>query len=140
MSSSITVATRLQHALDSTIDVLARTQLYHWNVEGLQFFALHAAFEQHYNDLFAASDLVAERIRALGVRVAPPEGHESPSIEDGDAAAMVADLITAHERAETAFQALLDTASDNGDEVSAGLATDRLEFHQKTLWMLRASR
>src|SRR5215213_5350224 len=40
---------------------------YHWNVTGSQFFSLHAAFENQYNEVADVIDEVAERIRQFGV-------------------------------------------------------------------------
>lgn len=54
-------------------DLLANLQLFytnvrglHWDIEGHQFFTLHAKFEELYNDLAEKIDSVAERILMLG--------------------------------------------------------------------------
>lgn len=39
---------------------------HHWIVEGPQFLELHLLLEEHYNQLHAQFDIVAERIVALG--------------------------------------------------------------------------
>ena len=39
---------------------------YHWNIKGVNFFALHAKFEEIYTDLITKVDEVAERILTLG--------------------------------------------------------------------------
>jgi starvation-inducible DNA-binding protein len=39
---------------------------YHWNVEGPNFRQLHATFEEQYQNLWAALDEIAERIRSQG--------------------------------------------------------------------------
>jgi starvation-inducible DNA-binding protein len=43
-----------------------KTHNFHWNVTGPRFVELHLLFEQQYNELWMAVDLIAERIRALG--------------------------------------------------------------------------
>ena len=39
---------------------------YHWNIKGVNFFELHAKFEEIYTDLVQKVDEVAERILTLG--------------------------------------------------------------------------
>jgi len=39
---------------------------YHWNIKGVNFFELHAKFEEIYTDLITKVDEVAERILTLG--------------------------------------------------------------------------
>ncbi|ALB23893.1 Dps family protein [Piscirickettsia salmonis] len=42
------------------------TRGFHWNVQGPQFFELHAKFEEIYNNLLTKVDEIAERILTLG--------------------------------------------------------------------------
>ena len=50
-----------------TYTLYLKTHNYHWNVVGPMFNTLHLMFETQYNELALAVDLIAERIRALGV-------------------------------------------------------------------------
>ncbi len=45
-----------------------KTHVYHWNVTGPRFNDLHMLFEQQYTELWTATDVIAERIRALDVK------------------------------------------------------------------------
>lgn len=54
------------------------------------------------------------------------------------AAEMVADLIADHEAAARRMRDAGTKADDNGDLVTTDMLTDRLNFHEKALWMLRA--
>ena len=47
-------------------------------------------------------------------------------------------LVTAHTDISETLRQAIQTAGDAGDEVSAGLLTDRLEWHEKELWMMKA--
>lgn len=40
--------------------------MYLWNVTGSHFLTVHGRTETQYTDMFAAADVIAERIRALG--------------------------------------------------------------------------
>ena len=44
-----------------------KTHNFHWNVTGAMFNTLHLMFEGQYTELSLAVDLIAERIRSLGV-------------------------------------------------------------------------
>ncbi|WP_256372892.1 ferritin-like domain-containing protein [Breoghania sp. L-A4] len=56
----------LSGILAATYRLTIKSHIYHWNVVGPLFKPLHELTEEHYNTLFAATDTIAERIRALG--------------------------------------------------------------------------
>ena len=60
------IAEGLSRVLADTYTLYLKTHNFHWNVTGPMFQTLHLMFEQQYNELALAVDLVAERIRALG--------------------------------------------------------------------------
>lgn len=134
----------LSEVLASTYKLVIKTQVYHWNVVGPLFKPIHELTEEHYNALFAAADVIAERIRALG-HIAPvnfgdmktfaPTGH---SVDNSSAHEMVKDLISDHEEAVQKMRALGEKAGDAGDLVTEDMLTERLTFHETALWMLRA--
>src|SRR5690554_3548894 len=64
--ASTCVVDALRLVVADSYALLAQTHICHWNVRGPSFFALHAAFEVQYTELFSAIDEIAERIRALG--------------------------------------------------------------------------
>src|SRR5689334_6263997 len=55
----------LNLVLADSYSLMALTHLAHWNVEGTDFFPLHKAFQEQYENLFEAIDEIAERVRAL---------------------------------------------------------------------------
>src|SRR5918992_420681 len=61
------IANGLSRVLADTYTLYLKTHNFHWNVTGPMFQTLHLMFEQQYNELWAAGDLIAERIRALGL-------------------------------------------------------------------------
>src|SRR5512147_608358 len=62
-----TIADGLSKLLADTYTLYLKTHNFHWNVEGPMFNTLHLMFETQYNELALAVDLIAERIRALGL-------------------------------------------------------------------------
>lgn len=139
------LAHKLSVLLADSYALYLKTQYYHWNVTGPQFHSLHTMFEEQYTDLAAAVDDIAERVRALGY-VAPGSFAEfaelSSVVQDTkvpEASEMVKQLSVAHETVIKSLRALADEAGEAGDEVTAGMAADRLTVHEKTAWMLRSS-
>lgn len=139
------IAGGLTQLLADTYALYLKSQNYHWNVEGPMFRALHLMFEEHYVELRDAVDEVAERIRSLGHPAAGSFGEFSKltSIADGDATAdamqMVRDLAEGHEACARTARGVVARAETAGDVATADLATVRVETHEKTAWMLRAT-
>jgi starvation-inducible DNA-binding protein len=108
------------------------------------FNTLHLMFEQEYNELALAVDLIAERIRALG-EPAPgtyrefaqlssvPEDTDSP-----DAGEMIRRLVEGQETVVRTARSVFPVAERAADEPTADLLTQRMQVHEKTAWMLRS--
>ena len=138
------MAGRLSDILASTYQLTIKSHVYHWNVVGPLFRSLHELTEEHYNALFAATDIIAERIRALG-HLAPVAFSQArnfaPAGKDVDhlsAIEMVTDLVSTHEEAVRNMREAAARAGDADDVVTEDMLTQRLNFHEKALWMLRA--
>eukprot|EP00456_Euglypha_rotunda_P073187 TRINITY_DN66557_c0_g1_i3.p2 TRINITY_DN66557_c0_g1~~TRINITY_DN66557_c0_g1_i3.p2 ORF type:complete len:159 (+),score=39.21 TRINITY_DN66557_c0_g1_i3:192-668(+) len=138
------VVKALNLLLADSYALMANTHYAHWNVEGPGFFALHKAFEEHYEHLFKAIDVIAERVRALdayaigGLRNFAQEAGIDEFKQPVAAKDYVAALIVAHEKTVTDAVALRDAAGSANDLESQDLAIDRIQWHQKTLWMLNS--
>ncbi len=124
--------------------LLANTHDAHWNVEGPGFFSLHKAFQEQYENLFHAIDEIAERVRALDAY--PPSGlrhfADTAGIEEFKspiaAKDYVSGLIVAHDKTIADAIALRIAAVAVDDLETQDLATKRLQWHQKTVWMLKS--
>ena len=140
-----TVTDQLAKILADTYFLYLKTQNFHWNVTSKHFHSLHLMFESQYEELAAAIDEVAERIRALGKPTPATfkqfskltdinETTEIPSGMD-----MVAQLTADHETLCRNLRASLKIIQKTNDEGSADLLIIRLEAHEKTAWMLRST-
>ena len=140
-----TVANSLKEVLADSYVLYLKTQNYHWNVTGHNFKSLHLMFEEQYNDLFTAVDLIAERIRALGEKAPGSFAIYSKltNIKEGNenlgADLMVKELAKDQDIIINTLNKALKAANNSNDDVTAGIVTDRLEIHQKNAWMLRSS-
>lgn len=139
------VASDLKKVLADTYTLLVKTHVYHWNVVGPLFIPVHELTEEHYKDLFEAVDVIAERIRALGHRapLSLSELLQKTALEeettDRSAEDMVGHLIEDHERLVKRLRDAGISADEVDDLVTADLLTERLAFHEKAIWMLRAT-
>lgn len=138
------IAEMLSEVTVQTYRTLLRSQVVHWNVVGPLFQPIHVLTEQHYTELFAAIDQIAERIRALGHTV--PTGKASAGLDRalslGDrttAKSMIEELIEDHQALARLVREGAAEAEDRNDFVSHDLLTERLAFHEKAVWMLRAT-
>lgn len=134
----------LSHLLADTYTLYLKTHNFHWNVTGPQFRTLHLMFEEQYNELWLANDVIAERIRSLG-HYAPATYRDFArlsSIKEPDgvppATDMIRQLVEGHETVSRTAREIFPTVDKASDEASADLLTQRMQIHEKTAWMLRA--
>jgi starvation-inducible DNA-binding protein len=134
----------LSRLLADTYTLYLKTHNFHWNVTGPMFQTLHLMFEQQYNELWLAVDLIAERIRALDqpapASYAAYARLSSIPEEDGVPAAteMVRQLVAGQEAVVRTARKVLPVAERAGDQVTIDLLTQRMQVHEKTAWMLRS--
>jgi starvation-inducible DNA-binding protein len=127
-----------------TYALMGLTHLAHWNVEGADFFPLHKAFQEQYENLFEAVDEIAERVRALDAfavgglgtlaSMAQLNEFKSPMPQKD----YVAALIVAHEKVVDDAARTRDAAAESDDLESQDLMIKRIQWHEKTLWMLKS--
>ena len=134
----------LSKVLASSYSLTIKSQVYHWNVVGPLFKPIHELTEEHYNDLFAAIDVIAERIRALGHLTPMHDSLISEMLDksrSGDEITpetMIEDLVSSHEEVVRQMREATALAGEASDVVTEDMLTERLNFHEQAIWMLRA--
>jgi len=138
------IAHGLSKLLADTYTLYLKTHNFHWNVTGPMFQTLHLMFETQYTELALAVDLVAERIRSLGVN-APGTYKQFAALssikeEDGipQAKDMIRLLVEGQESVVRTARSLYPVVEKANDEATADLLTQRIQLHEKTAWMLRS--
>jgi starvation-inducible DNA-binding protein len=138
------IADGLSRFLADSYTLYLQTHNFHWNVTGPMFNSLHTMFMDQYTEQWAALDLIAERIRALGY---PAPGTYAQyaklaSVKEvagvPKALEMVQILVDAHETTARTARGLFDLVNEANDQPTADLLTQRLDVHEKTAWMLRS--
>ena len=121
-----------------------KTQNFHWNVRGPHFYSLHKLFEEQYTDLSGIVDDFAERIRALGLH-APGSFKEylelskiSEAIEQIPAMDMVKALENDHQTVADLSKDIIKLSEEHDDPETADMLIERVEVHEKAVWMLGA--
>ncbi len=139
----VAIAGGLSKLLADSFTLYLMTHNFHWNVTGPMFNSLHTMFMAQYTEQWNALDIIAERIRALGVK-APGSYAEyeklttiSPVKGEPKAMEMVALLVAAQEATARTARGLLELADKANDQPTMDLLTQRLDLHEKTAWMLR---
>jgi starvation-inducible DNA-binding protein len=141
---SAEVAKSLSATLASNYVLSLQTLGAHWNVVGANFVSLHALFETQYQELQAANDEMAERIRALGYKAPASlrEFAELSCIKDEilpKSAENIIKLLLKNNR-ELAKQCsvCLEAAQNAADEATADIMIGRIAAHEKAAWMLQS--
>lgn len=138
------VAEDLFHFLSDSYVLYLKTQNFHWNIKGPNFFSLHVLFQKQYEDLAMAVDDLAERIRGLREKVpgTMKEFLEHSTLKEAeenlDAKKMLEILTSDHEKIINSLHEKIKRATDQGDEGTADLYIERLRVHEKTAWILRS--
>jgi starvation-inducible DNA-binding protein len=120
-----------------------KTKNFHWHVAGPQFHDLHLLFDAQATELFALTDVIAERVRKNGGRTLTSIGSVGGATkianddrEGLDALAMVRvlrdDNVTLVERIRAAKAA----AGAAGDNATDGASDDWTDQAEQRVWFL----
>ncbi len=138
------IAQGLSHLLADSYTLYLKTHNFHWNVTGPMFQTLHTLFMQQYTELWQSLDLIAERIRALGMHAPGTyrQFAELSSIKESEgvprANQMLRQLLEGQEAVARTARAAFTTAEQANDQPTCDLLTQRLQVHEKNAWMLRS--
>jgi starvation-inducible DNA-binding protein len=120
-----------------------KTKNYHWHVKGPQFHDLHLLFDTQAAELFALTDVIAERVRKNGGTTLTSIGAiaaRSTIADDDrsglDAAAMLTALRDDNAALVTRIRAAKAAATAAGDNATEGMADDWTDQAQQRVWFL----
>jgi starvation-inducible DNA-binding protein len=117
---------------------------FHWNIKGVNFFQLHAKFEELYTAALTRIDEIAERILTLGYTPL----HSFTDYLSASSIKEVKNATSDRETVGTTIQnitlliqlerEILKLAGESNDEGTLGLISTDLNENEKTFWMLNA--
>lgn len=149
MTKYKTIIPLVKELFATTYTLYLKTQNFHWNVVGSDFFELHLLFEKQYNEMQEAIDVIAEHIRTMDTFTpssfkeflelskidesmgnTPPDAHKMIEIlyKDNQTVCQLADALIKETGEEKA-----------GDMATQDLMIDRLRAHRANAWMLKSS-
>lgn len=139
------LAILLSEFLSDTYLVYVKTQNFHWNVVGENFYSLHKLFNNQYEELSNAIDEIAEMIRSLGEK-APGSLErflELSQIEEAEGnltdKQMIEELLSDQYKLIKKAKAIFSFADMVRDQPTVDLLNKRMAAHEKAAWMLRST-
>lgn len=120
-----------------------KTKNFHWHVTGPQFHDLHLLFDSHATELFALTDVIAERVRKNGGTTLTSIGAiaAASTIADDDrggldALTMVRVLRDDNQALIARIRAAKAAAGAAGDNATDGAADDWTDQAEQRVWFL----
>ncbi|MBA3055990.1 MAG: DNA starvation/stationary phase protection protein [Sphingomonadales bacterium] len=134
----------LNGLLADTFALYLKTKNFHWHVKGPQFRDLHLLFDEQAAEIFALTDLVAERVRKNGADTLTSVGAiaAKAKIKDQDktgldAPAMIRELIADNETYLADLRATKEAAGAAGDNATDGIIDDWTDQCEQRIWFLK---
>lgn len=136
----------LNALLADSFALYLKTKNYHWHVQGPRFRELHLLFDEQATQIFATTDLIAERVRKNGARTLQSIGDigRRQSIGDDDAAgvdaeSMIRTLADDNRILLAQLKEVKAAAEADGDIATSGLVDGWADETQQRIWFLEAT-
>ena len=140
------VADALNALLADSFALYLKTKNYHWHVKGPSFRSLHLLFDEQAAQIFATTDLIAERVRKNGAPTLRSIGDigRRTSIRDDDSAdsgaeAMIRALADDNRTLLGQLKEVKAAAEADGDIATSGLVDGWADETQQRIWFLEAT-
>ena len=136
---------QLKIAFASQYAFAIKTQNYHWNVEGIDFYQKHKMFQKIYEEVYGAVDDFAENIRKIKAYTPASLYRFSAlaaiddEVEILDPQAMVQELLRDAEKMQEIMKVLFVEAENLGHHGLSNFLADRQDAFAKHAWFLRAT-
>jgi starvation-inducible DNA-binding protein len=138
-----TLIQQLRTILGTNFGLYFKAHSFHWNVEGPNFNDYHAFLGLLYNAVWLNTDLIAEKLRMLGVYAPPSIARmlencdiSTDAIAIPDARMMFMELKVDNERLITHLRAGIVAAEGANEPAIGNFLQDLLDQHQKHAWMI----
>jgi len=133
----------LNGLLADLFSLYMKTKNFHWHVTGPQFRDLHLLFDEQAAEIFALTDLVAERVRKNEGRTLTSIGAIAAKSRIGDeddatldAMKMVRQLRDDNRALVTRLREVKQAANDAGDNATDGIVDDWTDQAEQRIWFL----
>lgn len=140
-----TMITLLNQHLADTFDLYSQVKQAHWNVKGMNFIQLHLLFDELAASLLEYTDMIAERVTALGgvalgtARMVSANSRLPEFPEQIVASKQVVEVLAQrYGEYGSSTRTAISTAAEYGDQTTSDLFTEISRTIDKHLWMLDA--
>jgi starvation-inducible DNA-binding protein len=137
------VSTDLRELLADVFALYVKTKYFHWHMTGPNFRDYHRLLDDHGEQIFAMSDVVAERIRKLGdvalrsigdiARHQRVHDNDTPSLTPE---AMLTDLLANNQELIKYLRATHDVCDQHKDVATASLIENWIDETENRAWFL----
>jgi starvation-inducible DNA-binding protein len=134
----------LRVALANTFLMYFKAHSHHWNVEGINFAQHHDFLKGLYEDLFGATDLLAEELRALDAKAPKTlsEMYQYKTVNEGvvaeTAEEMLQDLAITNDQVIESLNKVIELATKQNKQGLLNSIPERVDVHAKHSWMIRS--
>ncbi len=140
------IAAGLNLLLADTFALYLKTKNFHWHMRGPHFRDYHLLLDEQADQIFAMTDVLAERVRKLGGRTirSISEVSRQQRIADNDADYvdpddMLAELRDDNQRFVTAMREAHDVCEEHNDVATASLLEVFIDESERRVWFLYES-
>ena len=133
----------LRALLADVFALYLKTKNFHWHMSGSHFRDYHLLLDEQGEQIFAATDAIAERARKIGGTTLRSIGHISKeqSIADNDeafvtAGEMVRELMNDNKAVAAAMRKAHKLCDDHEDVATASLLENYIDATEKRTWFL----
>jgi len=120
-----------------------KTKNFHWHVSGPHFRDYHLLFDEQSEQIFAATDAIAERVRKIGGRTLHSIGHIAriQRVADNDEGYvspenMLEELLDDNQKLAVRLRGLHALCDERGDIASASLIENWIDEAEHRAWFL----
>ena len=142
-NASKDVAASLNAMVADTFALYLKTKNFHWHVSGPHFRDYHLLFDEQADQIFAITDVLAERVRKLGGSTLRSIGdisrqqriadNDAPYVDPQD---MLAELREDNQRFIVSMREAHDVCEEHHDVATASLLEVYIDEAERRVWFL----
>lgn len=140
------IASALNVLLADTLALYLKTKNFHWHVSGPHFRDYHLLFDEQAEQIFAAADVIAERVRKIGAPTLRSIGdisrhqriadNDAPYVDPDD---MLAELRDDNQSFVSALRETHDVCEEHNDVATSSLLEVFIDEAERRVWFLYES-
>jgi starvation-inducible DNA-binding protein len=137
------IAGALNEVLADVFALYMKTKNFHWHMSGPHFRDYHLLLDEQADQIFAMTDVIAERVRKLGgttlrsigdiARRSRIADNDAPFVDPDD---MLAELRDDNQRFVTALREAHDVCDEHNDVATTSLLEVYIDEAEKRVWFL----